>query len=110
MKNHYQNETLHLVFDGDVLSTSADALREEFNAIFDASGARAAACRCIELDLTKAKMMDSAGLNFVMTILKQAKSRDARVVAKIASKTVHRIFLFTRLDKHLELVMAEPAS
>jgi anti-anti-sigma factor len=106
MKHQYQNDTLFLAFEGDVLSSSADILREEFNKIFDISG-RAAACRSIELDLTKAKMMDSAGLNFIMTILKQAKARNARVVARIASKTVHRIFLFTRLDKHLELLMQE---
>ncbi|MDX2186338.1 MAG: STAS domain-containing protein [Opitutaceae bacterium] len=103
MKTQLLNNRMVVTFDGDVLSTSVDSLREQFSKLLEGNPAWTQ----LELDLTAAKMMDSAGLNLITSVIKSVKARGVQVSARIASKTVHRIFLFTRLDKHVELTVEE---
>jgi len=49
-------------------------------------------------------MVDSVGLNLVVTVLKHVQKRGARMRVAYSALNVLRTFTFTRLDKHLELV------
>jgi anti-anti-sigma regulatory factor len=55
------------------------------------------------IDLSAAHIVDSMGLNMIIGMLKHAQLRNARVHCKISSQTIHRTFLFTRLDKQMEI-------
>jgi anti-anti-sigma factor len=103
MKTQLLNNRMVVTFEGDVLSTSVDSLRAGFAKLQEGTPT----WNSLELDLTAAKMMDSAGLNLITSVIKAVKARGGQVTARISSKTVHRIFLFTRLDKHVELLVEE---
>jgi anti-anti-sigma factor len=101
------DRSVQIVIPGDVLSTNVDSIRA---AIFDAiesDEALQGGYERICLDLTAAKMIDSAGLNLLVSVLKVAKSRQASVIAKITSPHIQRTFSFTRLDKLIQVEKAE---
>jgi anti-anti-sigma factor len=54
--------------------------------------------------VSTAKMIDSVGLNFVVTILKAVQANKGKLEVVYANPNVHRTLLFTRLDKHATLV------
>lgn len=59
------------------------------------------------IDISASKLVDSMGLNLVISLLKQAQNRGSKVKCKIASRTIHRTLLFTRLDKQMEIEFQE---
>ncbi len=98
--------TLTFTFPGDVLSTNVDALRQTAFGLLESSPIKTAAWTTLRLDLTSAKMIDSAGLNLIVSVVKAAKSRGAAVRATVGNPNVYRTFIFTRLDKQLDLAQA----
>jgi anti-anti-sigma factor len=107
MKNDLDttNETLTFTVNGDLVSSTANLLRPQVLALLETSDA-SARWRLFRLDLTAAKMVDSVGLNFIVTILKAVQKRDAKMQVVCQNQNVHRTLLFTRLDKHVELIKA----
>ena len=104
MKTNLNNNTLTVTINGDLISTTAERLRTEINALFEAPPANPPAWQLLRLDLASAKMVDSVGLNFIVTILKAVQKQGAKMQIIYTNQNVHRTFLFTRLDKHVELV------
>jgi len=49
-------------------------------------------------------MVDSVGLNLIVTLLKRVQQRGGRMQIAYSSPNIFRTFTFTRLDKHVELV------
>lgn len=98
--------TLSLTFPGDVLSTNVDSLKQEAFALLEGDQLKQGNWKTLKLDLTSAKMVDSAGLNLLVSIIKLAKARGAAVRATVGNPNVYRTFIFTRLDKQLELSQA----
>lgn len=102
--NHSLNGSiLSLSFPGDVTSTTVDALRQ-------AAFAQLAPQQCgqattLVLDLMEARFVDSAGLNLLVAIVRQVKPMGMRVVARIGNPNVQRVFLFTRLNRYLDIEM-----
>lgn len=105
MKHQFKNNALCVAVDGDILSTTADGIRAGFVEMMNQDVVKRAGWSRFELDLTRSKIIDSAGLNLVVAMVKAAKARGASVVARVASRTVHRTFIFTRLDQQIEVVM-----
>ena len=99
------NGALQLAVAGDILSTNVDSLRSEIFSVIGQGEDGSGDWRSLELDLTSAKMIDSAGLNLIVSVLKNAKQRGAAVSAKISSTHIQRTFAFTRLDQQLSVVM-----
>ena len=89
---------------GDLISTAVEGMRPEINALFADLAKPDANWNLLQLDLSTAKMVDSVGLNFIITVLKSVQKRGAKMQVKYSDQNVHRTFIFTRLDKHLELV------
>lgn len=109
MINHTINsadKTLVLTFPGDLLSTNADTARKEITAIFESAAVKSAGWTTLKLDLKAAKMIDSVGLNLVVSLYKEAKKANAKTSAVISNPNIQRTFLFTRLDTHIQVVMA----
>jgi anti-anti-sigma factor len=89
---------------GDLVSTTVEALRKEANGVLDGVGESIARGGCFKLDLTAAAMVDSAGLNLVVTLLKRAQMRGMKMQIAYTDANLLRTFIFTRLDQHIELV------
>jgi anti-anti-sigma factor len=85
---------------GDILSTNADSIRPELFALTENLSAGAT----IHLDLSTARMIDSVGLNLIVSLLRRAKERKVRVRITVAHNAVKRMMTFTRIDQHAEIV------
>ena len=99
------NKTLTLTFAGDVLSTNAELLQKEAFGTLDSGPVKGADWQTLKLDLSAAKMIDSVGLNLIVSILRAAKARSAKVIGLISSTSVQRALVFTRLNTQMELVV-----
>ena|ERR1700761_3491487 len=96
--------TLTLSVSGDLLSTNVGSLRESAAALLSETVDHHPEWNVLRLDLRTANMVDSAGLNFVVTLLKRVRARGSRLQIAYTSPNVNRTFIFTRLDQHIELV------
>jgi len=110
MKQNYDSslKTLRLEFPGDVLSTNVDSLRTELMAAIE-SFPTPPPWEVLELDLRSAQMIDSAGLNLIVGIIRVIDQRSRKTRALISNPNIQRTFLFTRLDRHLEMVKTAAA-
>ncbi len=109
MINHLLNpseKSLQLTFSGDLLSTNTDQAKKEIMAIIESAAVKSSGWTTLKLDLTAAKMIDSVGLNLVVSLYKEAKKANAKTTAVISNPNIQRTFLFTRLDTHIQVVMA----
>ena len=106
LDNHTQ--TLSLVIPGDISSTNADALRTEIFTILESEIISRANWDTLQLDLRAANMIDSMGLNLLVSIIKFARIRESKIVGLIASQNVQRALCFTRLNTQMELITAYP--
>jgi anti-anti-sigma regulatory factor len=107
MNHKLTTSTLAITLPGDVLSTTISPLRAEFLRLMESPPVQDSKWSILEINLAAARMVDSAGLNFLVALIKAAKNRGATVRALVSSRTVHRTFVFTRLDKQVELVLLE---
>jgi anti-anti-sigma factor len=102
-------KTLTITVPGDLLSTNYDAVGAELNDIFTSAEVKKAAWDCLVFDLRHARLIDSMGLNLIVSVLNQMKNRAIRVRVQITSRTIHRTFLFTRLERHMEIEFEDSA-
>ena len=84
------DQCLTLTVPGDLISTTLEPLRGHIQDLSKGSPATAPAWTTLRLDLTGAAMVDSAGLNLVVTLLKQAQSRGARLQIAYSNPNVLR--------------------
>jgi len=99
-------ESIRLRVEGDLVSTNAPALRGEIDRLFDPASDSPPDRKVFKLDLAAARMVDSVGLNLVVSLLKRVQKRGGRLQVVYSDPNVLRIFNFTRLDKQVELIKA----
>ena len=99
-----QSITIHV--RGDLISTNAEAVRNEANGLLGTADGPSRQWTALILDLTTAQMVDSVGLNLIVTLLKRVQQCGAKMRIVYTSPNVMRTFAFTRLDKHVEMVKA----
>lgn len=99
-------KTLTLVVPGDIISTNAAALRNEIFGILESEIISRASWETLQLDLRAANMIDSMGLNLLVSIIKLARTRESKIVGLIANQNVQRALCFTRLNTQMELIAA----
>lgn len=87
---------------GDLTSTTAPAFRAEAEQKL-ASLSQEAAGSVLEVDLRNARMVDSVGLNLLVSLIKAMKERGGSVRILIAHPNIQRILTFTRIDQHAEV-------
>jgi anti-anti-sigma factor len=107
----YDRSTRRLTFDVscDILSTTVDSLDAVIQPALQSEALRLAPWTELHLNLRAVKMIDSMGLNLLVNLVRVASSREARVSAVITRLNLHRLFLFTRLDRQVALTVEEPA-
>jgi anti-anti-sigma factor len=101
---NHNEKTLTLRVAGDLTSTNAEALRNEVKPMLEITKDAARTWDTFKVDLTAAKMIDSMGLNLVVGWYKRVQGLDAKMQVAYSSPNILRTFVFTRLDKHIELV------
>ena len=101
-----KSAVLNVGIPGDVLSSKVEELRQSVFGVLESVEVKRANWSTLRLDLTAAKMVDSAGLNLIVSIIKAVKARGGQVRATVGNPNVYRTFIFTRLDKQLELAQA----
>jgi anti-anti-sigma factor len=107
MKSELKNGILGLTLPGDLLSTTVDTLRTEIRHQLAEPPPPADAPHTICLDLRASRLIDSAGVNLLVGMIRTCQAKALKLKVLVASRTVHRTLLFTRLDRHLELVLVE---
>ena len=99
-----ENQTLTLHVTGDLISTNAESLRSLIGSSLDTTEQGGQKWTTFVLDLRAAKMVDSVGLNMVVTFLKRVQKLGGKMQVTYSSSDVARTFAFTRLDKQVGLV------
>ncbi len=89
---------------GDLISTNAAAVRENLADIINASTDKLPAWSTLRLELSGAKMVDSVGLNLVVTLLRAVQKLNGKMQVIYTNPNVLRTFQFTRLDQHMEMI------
>lgn len=102
-----QGTCLQVVFDGDVLSTNVARNRDEVTAMFSNREVEGPGWDTLILDLQRARMVDSAGLNLIVSLIKKVQPRKPAIEAHVSDRTLHRLLQFTRLDRYLKVVLHE---
>jgi anti-anti-sigma factor len=100
-----RSKTLNIAIPSDIVSTNAEQIRKELFSLLESPLIKQASWELLKLDITAAKMVDSTGLNLLVSIIKTASLRGAKVAAKIGNANVQRTFMYTRLDKQMTLEM-----
>ena len=103
-QSNSNGKSLTLRVPGDLLSTNAEAMRNEANTLLEAANNTPGQWGVFKLDLTAAKMIDSVGLNLIVTLVKRVQKHGAKMQVTYSNPNVLRTFNFTRLDKQVELV------
>jgi ABC-type transporter Mla MlaB component len=106
MEHRLERDVLYLTIRRDVLSTGVRDLFDQLHAIQKDPQVLLPSWRTLELDLTRARMIDSMGLNFIVHILKWSKGRNAQARILIRDKNLDRLLRFTRMNEHAEVVCA----
>ena len=96
--------TFTLALPGNILSTNVQEVRVQLTGALGDPRSAAGALEVFELDLTRAQMIDSVGLNLIVWLLKAGRERRARLRLLVASVHVERTLQFTRLDQQVEVV------
>lgn len=89
---------------GDILSTSSESIRQQLTVCLDAAGP--SAIGVFDLNLRATRMVDSVGLNLLVWLIKQVNERGGKLRIWVADPNLLRVFQFTRLDRHAEVIRA----
>lgn len=99
-----QANTFTVSLAGNILSTNAQEVRTQLNQALNDPRTVAGALEVFELDVTRAQMVDSVGLNLIVWLLKAVRERKGRLRLLVGSVHVERTLQFTRLDQQAEIV------
>lgn len=86
----------------DLISTKIESLSKVKDLIKNAY-AENKNYQILLIDLKNCSMIDSAGLNFLVSLHKLVSSKGGKVTAINLGKNVRRTFLFSRLDRYIEI-------
>ena len=94
---------LQVLVPGDLTSTNAEQFCAMAVSAINAQSARGE-WPGAEIDLTAARMVDSAGLNAIISLIRKLSADGRRTMIHVSDPHVHRVFLFTRLDRLAEVI------
>jgi len=90
---------------GDLTSTTVEPVRLAADKLLMPDSVLAQGWTILRLELTTAKMIDSVGLNLLVSILKRVQKRGASMQIVCPDPNVKRTLAFTRLDHHIKLII-----
>ena len=89
-----------VVVQGDLLSTNSKAFQEDANPKAESLKQGG----ILSIDLRAARLVDSVGLNALVTTIKSAKACGGTVQLLVSHPSVLRILSFTRIDTHARVI------
>lgn len=95
MNNSLENNTLTLILEEDLLSTTVKPLLSEAQEVIEDAGD----VETVVVDLSEVKTIDSQGLNLIVGIYQECRSRDWKFAITGASQAVKRLFQFVKLSE-----------
>jgi ABC-type transporter Mla MlaB component len=95
---------LQILVPGDLISTNADQFRAGSVCAMDAHAANNSEWAGVEFDLTAARMVDSAGLNAIISLIRKLNEEGKRARIHVRNSHVYRVCMFTRLDRLAEVI------
>lgn len=104
---HADQSELFVQFDGDIISANVDDSRNELLSILEKDDVKEADWDTLVLDLKTANIIDSSGLNLLVTLNRHLQDEERRVKVFVASPHIYRTFVYVRLDKKMEVVLDE---
>ena len=99
-----KTKTLLFALPGDLTSSNVAIYKGEFAELLKDNESTPRSWDVFRLDVAGAAMIDSMGLNFVVGIFRQIDRLGVKMQVAYRDSNVYRTLLFTRLDKHVELV------
>lgn len=96
------DQQMEVAIPFDIVSTRIDELQSllpEIESAFEGGSA----WRCLVMDLQGCEMVDSAGLNFLISLHKLLEPKQCRILLKHCDKNLIRTFRFSRLDRYVDL-------
>jgi anti-anti-sigma factor len=102
-----RSRVLSFRIPGDLLSTNAESVRQTAFSLLEDPAVAQVCLQMVEIDLRRAGMVDSVGLNLLVSIIRAAKKLGSSVRVLVSSNNVMRTFQFTRLHLHAEIQRVE---
>jgi len=90
------------------LTSGNDASNKAMMELAQAARSEGRTWRDVKLDLTEARMIDSVGLNLIVSVFKAVEKNGGRLSLAYSDPNVLRTLAFTRLDKRMDLTKVEP--
>ena len=103
------DSSLKITVQGDLKSTTVDALQRDFAAMLASSNVRLADLNVLELDLKSAALIDSLGLNLLVSVLRRMKMREVPLRVRVSLRSVYRTLLSVGLNRQLEVIFEDSA-
>ena len=91
--------TLRIAFDGDLLSTNIDALRNDILAALNLHST----AQTIVADLAKCRLVDSKGVNLLIALYRETQNRKLAFRAENPSPDVRRLLGLLKLNERFGL-------
>ena len=98
-----KDQTLILTFQVDVKSSTVEDLKEKIDRAIEEADSQPQNLKILLLDFREIHLIDSMGLNLLVSLIKRFKKRSAIVKAKVKTRALYQIFLATRMDKQMVL-------
>ena len=109
VKPCYTEETscLQLILAGDLKSTTIAEFRRDLGTILQHEYVFLLKITLVEVDIRSACIVDSLGLNLVLSVLRWAGNSDAEARIIVGVRGVYETLLAIGLDKHAQLIFRE---
>jgi anti-anti-sigma factor len=98
--------SISCIAPGDITSTHEAAFRAQLDQLMVSAPA---GWRVLMIDLQATRMIDSKGLNLLVSVVKRLRSEDRDVKLVGPQPAIRRIIAFTRLDRHALVVNPDGA-
>lgn len=102
-----QNSCLQLALEGDLKSTTTAALHRDVFSVLAHDSARSLQITVVEIDISSASMVDSLGLNLIISVLKWSQQRGAKLRILVGKRGVYSTLLAVGLDRQAEVVTTD---
>jgi len=99
MQSTLTDSTLRIIFDGDLLSTNVDALRQKIITIIGSNPG----ATTVVADLKNARLVDSRGVNLLIALYRETQTRKFGFSAENPSADVHRLLAMLNLEERFGL-------
>ncbi len=99
MQSTLTDTTLRIIFDGDLLSTNVDPLRQEIIALIKNNPA----ANHIIADLKNSRLVDSKGVNLLIALYRETQTRQFKYAVENPSPDIRRMLALLNLEERFGL-------